>query len=299
MTPPQHQQRPERTDRERERERRRVSRYDGGDSDTGTVRTLPHPHRPPMLPPLPPSSAGGSSTSSYVNPTTSTTARAETSMSRDRTIQAHHSQASSKVRTTREAPAVPATTRRSQHQYQQQSPQDPTSTGYLTSHLQSVADRQSQSPADAGRRRAETITTNSSGAAAVAAVASSSSSSSASIASSMLSRSGTARTVTVTTPVEVPLNVIPPRPTMATTMSTAGAGRISVSPTTTNPDWPMAGSPAAGGPSSRRHHHQQQQHQHHVAHHHPLHSHHSHRVSSVPTARPQSVEDDQDDMVLG
>jgi len=61
---------------------RRVSRYDG-DSDTGT---LPHPHRPVMLPPLPPSSAGGSSTTSYVNPTISTRARAESSMSRDRTI---------------------------------------------------------------------------------------------------------------------------------------------------------------------------------------------------------------------
>jgi len=54
------------------------------------IRTSPHPHRPAMLSPLPPSSAGGSSTTSYVNPTTSTTARAESSMSRDRTIQAHH-----------------------------------------------------------------------------------------------------------------------------------------------------------------------------------------------------------------
>jgi len=176
------------------------------------------------------------------------------------------------------------------HQYQQQqSPQDPTSTGYLTFHLQSAAGRQSQSqgPADAGRRRAETITTSSAGAAtALAAVASSSSLSSAStMASSMLlSRSGTARTVMVTTPVEVPPNVILPRPTMATMMSSVGAGRLSVSPTTTNLDWLMAGSP---GPS------RQYQHQHHQ------HHHHSHRVSSVPTVRPQAVEDDQDDMVLG
>ena len=122
---------------------RRVSRYDGdGDSDTGTVRTSPHPHRPAMLSPLPPSSAGGSSTTTYVNPTTSTTARVESGISGNRTIQAHHAQTSStRVRTTRGAPAVPATTtttkRRSQHhQYQQQhSPQDPTSTGYLRFHL--------------------------------------------------------------------------------------------------------------------------------------------------------------------
>jgi len=61
-----------------------------------------------------------------------------------------------------------------------------------------VAERQSQSPADAGRRRAETITTSSSGAAVAAAA--SSSSGSAWIATSMLSQSRTARTVTVTTP---------------------------------------------------------------------------------------------------
>jgi hypothetical protein len=42
---------------------------------------------------------------------------------------------------------------------EQHSRQDPTSTGYLAFHLQSVADRQSQGPADAGRRRAETIKT--------------------------------------------------------------------------------------------------------------------------------------------
>jgi len=213
-------------------------------------------------------------------------------MSPERTTQAHHSQTSS----TRESPA-PATTRRSQHQYQQQySPHDPTNTAYLTFHLQSVADR--QNPADADRRRAETITSS------AAAAAASSSSSSASIASSMLSRSGTTRTVTVTS-VEVPPNVIPPRPTKAMMMSTAGAGRLSVSPTTTHPDWPMAGSPAVAGSSSRQHHqhhlHQQQHHQQQQHHHHhvPHRPHHSHRVSSVPTARPQSVEDDQDDMVLG
>ena len=90
-TTTQQQQRPERM--ERERERRWVSRYNG-DSDTGTVRTaLHHLHWPAMLPPLPPSSAGGLSTMSYVNPMTLMTACAESSMSQDRTIQAHHHQA--------------------------------------------------------------------------------------------------------------------------------------------------------------------------------------------------------------
>ena len=166
-------QRPERT--ERERERRRASRYDG-DSDTGTVRTS---HRPPMIPPLPPSSAGGSSTTSYVNPTTWTTAaRAEGSMSRDRT---HHVQTPLASRTRTGEPAMPSTAR-SQHQYQH-SMQDPTNANYLTFHVRSAA---GQNP-EAGRRRAETITTNSTGVG--------SSSSSASMAASM-SRSGTARTVT-------------------------------------------------------------------------------------------------------
>ena len=264
-------QRPERT--ERERERRRASRYDG-DSDTGTVRTSNHPHRPPMIPPLPPSSAGGSSTTSYVNPTTSTstTARAESSMSRDRTIQPHHVQATATSRARTREPAMP-TTARSQHQYQH-SMQDPTNVNYLTFHVQSAG---GQNP-EAGRRRAETITTNS-------ALGAGSSSSSASMAASM-SRSGTARTVT---PVEVPPNVIPPRPPPTTMTTTTTGSRVSVSPTTTNPDWPMAGSPAAG--PSRRHHH------HHQAHAHP-HPHHQ-RISNVNSARPQASEEDQDDMVLG
>ena len=82
---------------------------------------------------------------------------------------------------------------------------------------------------------------------ALAAAASSSSLSSAlTMASLMLSQSGTVRTVMFTTPVEVPLNVIPPWPMMVMMMSSAGVGRLSVLPTMTNPDWPMAGSP---GPS--------------------------------------------------
>ena len=255
-------QRPERT--ERERERRRASRYDG-DSDTGTVRTSHHPHRPPMIPPLPPSSAGGSSTTSYVNPTTSTTAaRAESSMSRDRTIQPHHVQTPLASRARTREPAMPSTAR-SQHQYQH-SMQDPTNANYLTFHVQSAAGQNSE----AGRRRAETITTTSTGVG--------SSSSSASMAASM-SRSGTARTAT---PVEVPPNVIPPRPPPATMTTATTGSRVSVSPTTTNPDWPMAGSPSAG--PSRRYHH--------------AHAHYQ-RISNANAVRPQASEEDQDDMVLG
>ena len=62
-----------------------------------------------------------------------------------------------------------------------------------------------------------------------------------------------------------------------------------VSPMTMNPEWLMAGLPAAG-PSRRHHHH------HHV---HPhIHGHHQ-RVSNGNTVRPQGSEEDQDDMVLG
>ncbi|KIM37323.1 hypothetical protein M413DRAFT_277406 [Hebeloma cylindrosporum] len=312
----------ERTERERERERRRASRFDAGaggsgDSDTGTVRTLhPHPHRPGMVPPLPPSSAGGSSTTSYVNPTT----RAESGMSRDRTIQPHHQQlqqggsasasaSSSRVRpttttATREV-AMPSTTR-SQHQFHQ----EPTSTNYLTFHVQSTAGHGSS---EAGRRRAETITA-------------------AGVGSSSNSASMSRRTVGPSVVVEVPPNVIPPRlpPTSSATSSssspmttsstatmttTIGAGiRMSVSPTTTfNPDWPMAGSPgvnAVGG--SRRHHHRDH---HRDPRNHHAHANvnvnvnaHHHRISNAPTVRPhlqpqpQSqpyVEDEEDDMVLG
>jgi hypothetical protein len=200
-------QRPERT--ERERERRWASRYDG-DNHTGIVRTFHHPHRPPVIPPL--SSAGGSSTS--------TAALAESSMSRNRTIQPHHVQASSASRARTREPAMPSTAR-SQHQYQH-SMQDPMNVNCLRPppiRLRGLSSRRLHI-------ERQMITTNS--------AAAWSSSSSASMAAFM-SRSGTARTVT---PVEVPPNVIPPRPTLTTMTTTTTGTRISVSPTTTNPDWP-------------------------------------------------------------
>jgi len=64
--------------------------------------------------------------------------------------------------------------------------------------------------------------------------------------------------------------------------------RISVSPTTTNPDWPMAGSPDTGPSKRHLHHHHQHAH---------VHPHHQ-RISNVNT-RPQASDEDQDDMVLG
>ena len=99
-----------------------------------------------------PSSAGGSSTTSYVNPTTSTTAaRAETSMSRDRTIQPHHVQATSASRARTREPAVPSTAR-SQHRYQH-SMQNPTNVNYLTFHVQSAAVQNPEAGIIGGGRR--------------------------------------------------------------------------------------------------------------------------------------------------